>query len=107
MDINQHGFANAGWVLDDKDVKAYLIRELADPLDPKVAARTDDQLKLPVALIALTIAYVAKKSSAQRDGHILGVTRFVACLTGLSLICLVSVLTWAGRDQSRPTHSRG
>ena len=80
IDINHHGFARAGWVLDDKDVKAYLTRELASPLDPKTAARTDDQLKLPTALIALTIAYVAKKSSTQRDGHILGtcVLRLVA-----------------------------
>lgn len=80
IDINHHGFARAGWVLDDKDVKAYLTRELASPLDPQTAARTDDQLKLPVALIALTIAFVAKKSSTQRDGHILGM--YVLSLLG-------------------------
>lgn len=65
-------FGRGAWVFEDKDVKAYLERELKDPLPREVAERTDDNLKLPSPLIALTIALVAEKTRQTRDGHILG-----------------------------------
>ena len=65
-------FGRGAWVFEDKDVKAYLERELKDPLPREIAERTDDNLKLPSPLIALTIALVAEKTRQTRDGHILG-----------------------------------
>jgi hypothetical protein len=60
------------WVFDDKDVKPYLDRELQKPLEHSAAIRTDDELRFPAPLVALMIAYVARRTLNTRDGHILG-----------------------------------
>ena len=72
LKTKSQGFAGGGWVFHDKDVQAYLAKELQSPMDPVVASKTDEETKLPAPLIALFIAHVAKKTQETRDGHILG-----------------------------------
>lgn len=67
-----YAYTRGTWVFDEKDVKAYLQRELHGPPDPKILEKTEDSLKLPTALIALTIAYVVRLSEQSDLGHILG-----------------------------------
>jgi RecG-like helicase len=71
-------FTRGGWVFEDRDVKAYIDREMQSPLPPDVAAKTDDPLKLPSALIGLVIAHVAVRTRSTRDGHILGLSKLTA-----------------------------
>ncbi|EIW72544.1 hypothetical protein TREMEDRAFT_70747 [Tremella mesenterica DSM 1558] len=56
-----------GWVFQDKSVATYLARELSE--DPSVFGPNKGmELDIPYPLVALTIAYVMKRSA---DGHVL------------------------------------
>lgn len=82
----RHGnlpFPRGGWVFEDKDVSAYLTREL-QAISPELATKTDDPLRLPINLIALVIAHVANRTRQTKDGHILGVSVCCCFLPGIA-----------------------